>query len=97
MARPIWRGTLSFGLLHVPVSLMPGERRTLCPEIELEGAYRRSYAATIRHFVEALRHGAPFETDIDDNLRTLGAVIAAYGSLESGQVIQLNEARETGK
>jgi DNA end-binding protein Ku len=28
MARPIWRGTLSFGLLHVPVSLMPGERRT---------------------------------------------------------------------
>lgn len=27
MARPIWNGTLSFGLLHVPVSLMPGERR----------------------------------------------------------------------
>jgi DNA end-binding protein Ku len=28
MARPIWAGTLSFGLLNVPVSLMPGERRT---------------------------------------------------------------------
>jgi DNA end-binding protein Ku len=28
MARPIWTGTLSFGLLNVPVSLMPGERRT---------------------------------------------------------------------
>lgn len=28
MARPIWSGTLSFGLLNVPVSLMPGERRT---------------------------------------------------------------------
>ena len=27
MARPIWNGTLSFGLLHVPVALMPGERR----------------------------------------------------------------------
>jgi DNA end-binding protein Ku len=26
MARPIWTGTLSFGLLNVPVSLMPGER-----------------------------------------------------------------------
>lgn len=25
MARPIWTGTLSFGLLNVPVSLMPGE------------------------------------------------------------------------
>ncbi len=28
MARPIWNGTLSFGLLNVPVSLMSGERRT---------------------------------------------------------------------
>ncbi len=28
MARPIWTGTLSFGLLHVPIQLMPGERRT---------------------------------------------------------------------
>ncbi|TCV97764.1 DNA end-binding protein Ku [Luteibacter rhizovicinus] len=26
MARPIWNGTLSFGLLNVPVSLMSGER-----------------------------------------------------------------------
>ena len=28
MARPIWTGTLSFGLLNVPVQLMSGERRT---------------------------------------------------------------------
>jgi DNA end-binding protein Ku len=28
MARPIWNGSLSFGLLHVPIQLMPGERRT---------------------------------------------------------------------
>ena len=28
MARPIWTGNLSFGLLNVPVSLMSGERRT---------------------------------------------------------------------
>lgn len=28
MARPIWTGTLSFGLLNVPVALMSGERRT---------------------------------------------------------------------
>src|SRR5690606_41725440 len=26
MAATIWTGTLSFGLLHVPVKLMPGER-----------------------------------------------------------------------
>jgi len=28
MARPIWSGTLTFGLLNIPVSLMSGERRT---------------------------------------------------------------------
>lgn len=28
MARPIWTGTLAFGLLNIPVSLMSGERRT---------------------------------------------------------------------
>ena len=27
MARPVWSGTLAFGLLHIPVSLMAGERR----------------------------------------------------------------------
>ncbi|HET6545993.1 MAG TPA: Ku protein [Rhodanobacteraceae bacterium] len=28
MARPIWTGTLSFGLLNIPIQLMSGERRT---------------------------------------------------------------------
>ena len=28
MARPVWTGTLSFGLLNIPVSLMTGERKT---------------------------------------------------------------------
>lgn len=28
MARPIWSGTLSFGLLNIPVQLMSGEKRT---------------------------------------------------------------------
>ena len=28
MARPIWTGSISFGLLNIPVSLMSGERRT---------------------------------------------------------------------
>src|SRR5690606_1662131 len=27
MARPIWTGTVSFGLLNIPVRLMAGERR----------------------------------------------------------------------
>ena len=28
MPRPVWSGTLSFGLLNIPVSLMTGERKT---------------------------------------------------------------------
>ncbi|HJR72811.1 MAG TPA: Ku protein [Luteimonas sp.] len=28
MARPIWNGTISFGLLNIPVQLMSGEKRT---------------------------------------------------------------------
>jgi len=28
MARPVWSGSLSFGLLNIPVSLMSGEKRT---------------------------------------------------------------------
>lgn len=28
MARPVWSGTISFGLLNIPVQLMSGERRT---------------------------------------------------------------------
>ena len=28
MVRPIWTGSLSFGLLNIPIQLMPGERRS---------------------------------------------------------------------
>ena len=28
MARALWSGSISFGLLNIPVQLMPGERRT---------------------------------------------------------------------
>jgi predicted dehydrogenase len=40
--------------------------------------YGDSYAAAIAHFVESLRTGDAFETDIDDNLQTLALVEQAY-------------------
>ena len=82
------------GRLRIEIDV-PGERQTLHPDVEQEDAYPRSYAATITHFIEALRHGTPFETDIEDNLRTLGAVLAAYRSLDSGHSVQLSETRES--
>jgi predicted dehydrogenase len=40
--------------------------------------YIGSYAATIAHFVHALRDGAPFETAPEDNLQTLRIVEDCY-------------------
>ncbi|MDQ8727135.1 Gfo/Idh/MocA family oxidoreductase [Bradyrhizobium sp. LHD-71] len=41
-------------------------------------SYQASFDATIAHFVETLRSGAPFETDVTDNLKTLRLVEEAY-------------------
>lgn len=41
-------------------------------------SYQTSFDATIAHFIGALRSGAPFETDIPDNLETLRLVEDAY-------------------
>ena len=70
---------------------VPGGRREWMPPVPLEDAYARSYAACIAHFVRALRGGAPFETGLEDNLRTLRATFAAIASAESGEAIGLDE------
>lgn len=45
---------------------------------DADATYLGSYAATIAHFVEALRTGAPFETSPEDNLETLRLVEDCY-------------------
>ena len=44
------------------------------------------------HFLECLQSGAPFETEISDNLRTLSLVFAAYESAERHEVVHLDGA-----
>ena len=66
---------------------MPGAHQTITPEYPLENAYADSFAATIRHFVDCLRSGKPFETGPEDNLKTLELTFAAYESLETGQAV----------
>jgi predicted dehydrogenase len=51
----------------------PSERR-----YDMTACYAQSYADAIRHFVDSLASGAPFETAASDNLRTLALVEAAY-------------------
>ena len=47
-------------------------------EFETDTAYQASYTNTINHSAEALRGGAPFETDRLDNLETIRLVDQAY-------------------
>jgi predicted dehydrogenase len=45
---------------------------------DMAACYAQSYADAIRHFVDSLASGAPFETAASDNLRTLALVESAY-------------------
>lgn len=42
MARPIWNGTVSFGLLNIPVQLYSGERSMDLPGTRATHARRKS-------------------------------------------------------
>jgi predicted dehydrogenase len=48
-----------------------------------------AFAGCLGHFAARLRDGAPFESEIDDNLRTLAATLAAYDSARTGRVVAL--------
>ncbi len=76
------------GSIRIEVDV-PGHRETIYPGLDTENAYPDSYAQTIFHFVDCLRTGNPFETDIEDNLKTLNATLAAYQSCALGQSINL--------
>ncbi|MCG8543618.1 MAG: Gfo/Idh/MocA family oxidoreductase [Alphaproteobacteria bacterium] len=76
------------GAMRVEID-RPGARETIRPTYDLTDAYPNSYAAAIRHFVDRMRDGAPFETDIEDNLKTLAATLAAYESAASGDSVPL--------
>ncbi len=65
----------------------PGGRSEHAPAVDPADAYARSYAECIAHFVRGLREGTPFETSLEDNLRTLAAVFAAYESAETGRAV----------
>ncbi len=53
--------------------LQPFEQR-----YDMAACYTQSYADAIRHFVDSLESGVPFETAASDNLRTLALVESAY-------------------
>jgi len=76
------------GEVETVVETPEGQRRERLA-VDTADAYARSYADTIAHFAEALRHGTAFETGPADNLRTLDATFAAYRSAERSTVERL--------
>ena len=65
------------------MQLAGSELRLLGPlprtaSFDFAAGYQASFDTAIRHFVDCLRSGAAFETDIADNLETLRLVEDAY-------------------
>ena len=71
-------------------------RLTLEGEETVIGRYKdagdpflRAFAACQGHFAACLRSGQPFESPVEDNLRTLAATFAAYESAAANRVVSL--------
>jgi predicted dehydrogenase len=70
-------GTLGTAVFEGNVVQLQGKRNESLT-LDLASGYEDSYAAAIAHFAEALTRDAPFETGIEDNLRTMMLVEDAY-------------------
>ncbi len=53
-------------------------------------AYQAAFNSCIGDFAAAIRHGRGFLSPGSDNLKTLGATLAAYESIKSGEVVDPN-------
>lgn len=73
-------------------------RLTLDGREEIIGHYKvagdpflAAFAGCIGHFAASLRQGTPFESELDDNLRTLAVTLAAYESAAANQVVVMGQ------
>ncbi len=62
------------------LSLLGEKPQTL--DYDMDREYQHCFNAGFRHFVECLRTGAPFESPVTDNLKTLRLVEEAYTKAE---------------
>lgn len=60
------------------LALFHGAQAVEALTLDLAANYKASYAGAIRHFLDRLADGAPFETAPDDNLKTLALIERAY-------------------
>ena len=65
-----------------------GETVVLGRYPDMAGSFQRAFDGCIGDFAGAVWAGRPFESSAEDNLRTLGATLAAYESARTGQVVR---------
>jgi predicted dehydrogenase len=70
------RATIRLG--GMTLSLLAKEARR--ERFDFARSYQQSFDATIRHFIDRLTDGQPFETNLADNLETLSLVEDAYAA-----------------
>ncbi|HVC34815.1 MAG TPA: Gfo/Idh/MocA family oxidoreductase [Chloroflexota bacterium] len=81
-------GALHFDATTLELRLVRSARvEVIARYTSLDRAFQSAFDGCIGHFAAALRHDQPFESPVEDNLRTLGATLAAYDSLEGQQAV----------
>jgi myo-inositol 2-dehydrogenase / D-chiro-inositol 1-dehydrogenase len=84
-------GMLQAGNLR-PTEVVAWSRHAVAqdvPEAFFLERYRAAYAGEIAHFCEAIRHGTPVRTRIEDGIRALELAEAAARSWREGRVVRL--------
>jgi predicted dehydrogenase len=83
------------GVLHVApherelrLVRLGGETTVLTRYPDVAESFQRAFDGCIGDFAAAVRAGRQFESSAADNLRTLGATLAAYESARTGQVVR---------
>jgi myo-inositol 2-dehydrogenase/D-chiro-inositol 1-dehydrogenase len=61
-------------------------------DIRQGGDYVASYQAEWRHFIDAVQHGTPVESTLEDGRRALQIVLAALESATLGQPVKVDQA-----
>jgi predicted dehydrogenase len=81
------------GVLHVApherelrLVRLGGETTVVARYPDVAESFQRAFDGCIGDFADAVRAGRPFESSAADNLKTLGATLAAYESARIGQV-----------
>lgn len=83
------RGSITATSREVTVSSYGERPAAVHPRFEGDW-FPDAFGRAMRHFIQALKSGAPFLCEAEDNLKTLAIAEAAYRSIETGSVVSVD-------